>query len=186
MRERGFIIFIIIFTVLYTIFFLVYDNVSKKYYKKRLIKMAKSLIVMDKYLKFSSFYGIQGTASIDDIIKIYLDYIIDKNSTISIVASYYKLNIVEFAVIILYLEYLDLIPRRIVSINNNFMKMLTFDDQKIIMKYEKFFREKKDYNYIISIVGKIAVDDLKNINNNNLIPGIRVLDSKVYYVGNYL
>lgn len=186
MRKKEFIIFIIIFTILYIIFFLIYDKVSDNNGKKRLLKMAKSLINMDQYNKFACFYGIRPIAVEDLLIKIYFDYIDDKDCTISIAASSYNISNMEFVVIILYLEFLDLIPRRIISLNNDNIKKITFNDNNMIKKYNDYFKEKKSFDMIASGLGKMISDDLKYIDTYFLVPGVRIVDSVVYYVGDYL
>ena len=149
MRTKEFIRFIIIFTILYIIFFLIYDFFVKKNDKRRLVRLAKKAIKMDDYLKFCSFYAIEGTASLKTILKIYLNYVDNRNCTLSLAASNYDLSNFEFSTIIIYLEYLKLISSRIVSINNNCVKMTTYSEQNLIQTYSKYFDEKKDYNFII-------------------------------------
>lgn len=186
MRVKEFVIFILIFTVLYTIFFLLYDKISGARDKKRLINNAKSLIDIEKFNKFCLFYGIQSNVSLDLIINIYLDYFVDKNCYLSLAAANYGINSLEFVVIILYLEYVGLIHNKKFSLTDNYMKNMDYNDQCLVKKYDELIKEQKTYEMITSSMSGPVNDDLNNIESYFLIPGVRVVDSNIYYVGDYL
>ena len=72
MRTKEFIIFIIIFTIVYIVFFIVYDKLAFKKAKKDARRQAESLITIEQYNKFASFYGIQPIATVDTILRVYI------------------------------------------------------------------------------------------------------------------
>lgn len=186
MRTKEFIIFIGIFTVCYIIFFIIFDKLSDIKTKKDAIKKAKSLITLEQYAKFASFYGVQATASIDTIIKIYNEFITCGDCLISEKAKSYGVTNLEFVVIILYIEYLSLINKRMISLEMDSIKKTSFVEQNMVQKYNTYFKEKKDYDSIIETMGNNAANDLATMNDTFLMPGIRLINSKLYYVGDYL
>ena len=186
MRKDQFIVFLIFFTILYIIFFYFYDKIVEKKYNNLLLDKANNLIDMNIFFKFANFYEIKCNVSKELILKIFLDYYVDKNCIISLAASNYNLNNNEFVLIILYLEYLNLLPIKSISLTNNYMNKLSYNEEKLIVKYKEYFENKNSYNDIISFIGNNSCDELYIINLNYLFPGIRIIDSNIYYVGDYL
>ncbi len=186
MRMKQFIILIVIFTILYIVFFIVFDKLMAKKDKNDARKKAMSLMSIEQYSKFASFYGIQATASMDIIMKIYDAFMINHNCIISNEAKLYGVSNIEFVIIILYLEYLGLTNKKMISMEMDSIKQTTFVEQNIIQKYNTYFQEKHDFDTIIHNMGKNAVNDLSMMNRYYLMPGVRLIDSKLYYVGDYL
>ena len=186
MRTKEFLIFIIIFTVVYIIFFIVFDKIVSKRELKRVKEHAMSLINIEQYVKFASFYGIQATASLEVILRVYDDFVDGRDCIISQVAKTYNLTNLEFVVVYLYLEYLNLFNKKLISLEMDNMKRTTFVEQNMLQKYTTYFQEKQDLNTIINNMGKTALNDLNIMNNNFLMPGVRLIESKLYYVGDYL
>ena len=186
MRTKEFIIFIVIFTILYIVFFVVYDKLMDKKLKKETRERAKSLIIIDQYIKFASFYGIKATANAETILKIYDFQNLGKDCTISKEAASYNITNLEYVVIVLYLEYLTLINKRIISIDLDLIKHTTFVEQNMMQKYVTYFQNKTSFDDITSVMGKNASNDLTLMDKQFLMPGVRFINSKLYYVGDYL
>ncbi|MBQ6497308.1 MAG: hypothetical protein IJI58_01170 [Bacilli bacterium] len=186
MRIKEFIIFIGIFTVCYIMFFIVLDKVSNIRTKKSAIKKAKSLMTLEQYAKFASFYGVQATTSIDNLLKAYTELLIGNNWVISEKAKLYNVSNLELVIMVLYIEYLGLINKRMISIEMDSIKKTSFVEQNMVQKYNTYFKEKKDYDSIIEAMGNKAANDLATMNDTFLMPGIRLINSKLYYVGDYL
>ena len=187
MRVKEFLIFIIIFTIVYILFFIIYDKLSLNKSKSKVKKQAKEKISIDSYQTFANFYGITTiTASIETILHIYDDLLIDKNITISEEAKKYNLNNIEYVVIVIYLEYLGLIIKKNISLDFDIIKRLTILEQNMIQKYWPYFVNKASLEEITRNLGQNAINDIVIMNNNFLIPGVRLIDSKLFYVGDNL
>lgn len=187
MRVKEFLIFIIIFTIVYILFFIIYDKLSLKKSKSKVKKQAKEKISIDNYQTFANFYGITTVmASIETMLHIYDDLLIDKNITISEEAKKYNLNNIEYVVIVIYLEYLGLIIKKNISLDFDIIKRLTILEQNMIQKYWPYFVNKASLEEITRNLGQNAINDIVIMNNNFLIPGVRLIDSKLYYVGDNL
>ena len=186
MRLKGFIIFIIIFTIVYIGFFIIYDKMSLIREENRIKKMLDSLINIDNYLKFALFYGVNGTVSKDTIIQIY-DEIKNRDSfRISLEAMTFNLSKEELVTIVIYLEYLELIPVRNISLSNDVVRSITFTERDIVNKYHVFFQEKRDLDFISTNIGNSVTKDLDIITSENLVPGVVYKNSRIYYVGDVL
>ncbi|MBQ3297564.1 MAG: hypothetical protein IJG97_02025 [Bacilli bacterium] len=186
MRLKEFIIFIAIFTVVYIIFFIIFDRLKSKKEEKERQEYAMSLIKIEQYVKFASFYGIQATATLEVVLRVYNDFYSGKDCIISKQAKVYNLSNLEFVVIVLYLEYLNLMNKKIISLEKDSMKKITFVEHNMIQKYMAYFQAKRDLNFISTNGGSNALSDLTTMNKFFLMPGIRLIDSKLYYVGDYL
>lgn len=186
MRLKEFIIFIIIFTICYIVFFIVFDKISNIRAIKRQKKLDISLVQNNNYLLFAKFYGIQGTASNELILSILDGLRTSRVNTISILASTYHVSNDELVVIVLYLEYLKLIPVKNISITDDCLRSMSFADQNIIQRYLPLFYDRKSFNDISSSLGGNIINDLYYIDKQFLVPGVRYSDSKILYVGDYL
>ena len=186
MRFKEFCIFILIFTVCYIVFFVFFDKLSLMRQNKKLLEKAKSLIQQEKYLLFAKFYGIQGVVSQDVIFRIYSNLRNESGFPLSGTALSYGVSTYEFVIILLYLEYLGLFTRKNISLVDDFVRPVSIMDQNMAQKYYSYFQSKSDYNTIFSSLGNDVLNDLSYLNQNFLIPGVRFLDSKMYYVGDYL
>ena len=186
MRLKEFLIFIGIFTVFYIIFFIVFDKLSIIKTKKEALKKAESLITVEQFNKFAAFYGFQATATLETILNVYKKFGDGRDCIISEEAKLLNLSNIEFVIIFLYLEYLGLINKKMISIEMDSIKKTTFVEQNIMQKYYTYLQDKQDLDTIVHSMGQNALNDLTNMNNNYLMPGVRMIDSKLYYVGDYL
>ena len=186
MRTKGFILFIVIFTIFYIVFFIMFDKLSTAKAIKQARKHAESLINMEQYAKFANFYGIQATAALEVILRVYDDFNKGKDCIISEVSKVYNLNSLEFVVVILYLEYLNLMSKKLISLEGDSMTRTTFVEQNMLQKYNTYFQEKQDLNTIVGSMGKNALTELSTMDKGFLMPGVRLINSKLYYVGDYL
>ena len=183
MRLKPFLIFLAIFTVCYIIFFIVYDFLVSFITTKSEIKKANKLINENDFQKFANFYGIQSTVSKDVIKQIYKYYNDEKDHTISSEAAYYKVSNIEYVVIILFLEYLDLLFEESVYLNSDRICTPSLQEEDIRKRYVVHLHEKKDLETIISVLGETAKNDLAFLDSIFLIPGVRFINSKLYYYG---
>ena len=183
MRLKEFIINIKIFTICYIIFFIIFDKICIIMSIRKQKKLARSLIHGDQYLIFAKFYGIEGIASSDLIFSVF-DYLRDHyEKSLSSLASSYGVSNYEMIVILLYLEYLKLIPKKCFSLDDDYLQSTSFIDQNMIQKYAIFFQNKSDFQSISSSVGGNVSNDLEYMDKHFLMPGVRFVDSKLYYVG---
>ena len=175
MRLKEFMITIIIFTIIYVLFFVILDLLESKKEKDRERKRMDSLFQEDPIAVFFQFYAVKNNGVTPSLLKtIYAD--MKRTTSLS-------LSIYEFVVAVLYLEYYQLTSRRNISIQEDLMKMIDFHDQELIMKYGSFFLEKCSYQEILERIGNSANQDLEFCNEHFLIPGVRMIDSTIYYVG---
>ena len=186
MRVKEFLIFIIIFTICYIIFFIIYDKVVSKNNSNRLYKYVSSLIDINKYLSFARCYGINGTVDKDKIIKIYNDIKNKDKIIISDTAKSNNISINEFIVIIVYLEYLKIISQKNIYLEGNIINTINSRDSMITQKYLEFFNNKCNLGDITNKMGRNSINDIYYINSNYLVPGVRLIDSNIIYVEDYL
>ena len=59
-------------------------------------------------------------------------------------------------------------------------------EKGIISQYNTYFQNKTPLNDIVNAMGKNAITDLNTMNSNFLMPGVRYVNSNLYYVGDYL
>lgn len=182
MRLKQFLLFLGIFTVCYILFFIVYDYIKSLIISKSEIKNARNKINTDSYRNFANFYGIQSTAVKDKIMQIYLDYE-EKDYIISKEASFYNISNIEYVMITLYLEYLKLINKKVINLKNDTIKVPSLKEQEIVRKYSIYLLEKKSIETITEAFGNTAQKDLLFLNNSLLMPGVRLIDSVLYYYG---
>ncbi len=184
MRVKEFIMFIIVFTICYVGFFVFFDIVHNKNSQKKQEKRLHNLFQTNKILVFLKFYGIENPVVTGELLKSIYEEIKNMSSiSISVYSEKYGIQPYEFVVCVLYLEYFQFISRKSVSVENDLMKTIDSTDQQLIMKYGTFFSEKKSYQQIIDIVGDTAVKELNDCNQCFLTPGVRIINSTVYYVG---
>lgn len=183
MRTKEYVIFLLIFTVCYILFFIIYDKLSIKVMQKRTLKHAYSMIDIDKYNSFATFYGIRSNISEDVIKCVYNDFKNIVNVKISDYSNKYKISSYELVVIILYLEYFNLISKRNIIFENDLIINTTYIDQNLINKYYSLFYNKSDLKKISSTMGDSALNDINYLNSRFLVPGVRLINSTLYYVG---
>ena len=186
MRTNEFIFFTFIFTIGYILFFFIFDRISYKIQKNKERKNALNLISMETYLVFAGFYGLQGKTSIDNIHNIYRDLKDFSDSlNISKEALKYSLDAYEYIVIILYLEYLNVIQRKCIIVERDIITKPTDTDSCLLSKYYTYLHDRKDVNGFVNFFGNNAINDLYYLNSKFLIPGIRFINNTLYYVGDF-
>ena len=166
MRLKQFLIFLVIFTICYILFFVVYDYIMSLIAWKKEQKHARMSVNNDDYRNFARFYGLVPEANKSLIMKIY-----------------YNLSNVEYVVIILYLEYLDLINRETIYLNRDTISIPSFKDEELITKYIVYLHEKKPFEEITALSGLSTKNDLVYLDSVFLIPGVRFINSQLYYYG---
>ena len=183
MRLKEFLIFLAIFTVCYILFFIVYDFLVSIITTKSEIKKANKLINESDFQKFANFYGIQSTVTKDIIKKIYKYYNDEIDHRISSEAAIYNISSMEYVVVILFLEYLDLLYEESIYLNNDKISQPSLQEEDIRKKYVVYLHEKKDLETITSIMGSNAKNDLAFLDSIFLIPGVRFVNANLYYCG---
>lgn len=183
MRLKEFIIFIIIFTICYFTAFALYDYFSNKKALAKYNEKNNSAIILNKYLKFANFYGINTSISEDIINSIHLEIRNLFNINLNVLKEKYNLSIDEIIVIILFLEYLGLIPKRIISKEENMTYAISTHEENMLQKYSLFLASKFDYETITQRVGLNSDKELSYLDSKLLMPGIKLIDEKLYYVG---
>lgn len=183
MRAKEFLIFIFIFTIIYILFWIIFDRIVEVKRKNTELKKAKSLINIDNYKKFSEFYGYQSKVSKETIMMIFNDLKKNQNNYITELSKKYLVNNYEVVTIILYLEYLNLIFKKKISLENNIITNLSYIEQNLIQKYLPSFNNKDSLEVIRNNLGQNSINDINIIIRYNLIPGLRLIDNKLYYIG---
>ena len=183
MRLKQFLIFIGVFTVCYIIFFIVYDFLLSFITSKNEKKQANKLINKNDFQKFANFYGIQTTISKGVIKQIYKYYNDEKDHRISSEAAHFNVSNIEYIVVILFLEYLDLLFKESIYLKSDLISTPSLQEEDIRKRYVVHLHEKKDLEAIIAMVGDTAKNDLAFLDSIFLIPGVRFIDSKLYYYG---
>ncbi len=183
MRLKPFIIFLVIFTVLNIVFFIIKDKLEEKKLKKK--EEIRILSIMDSKLfhDFSSFYGVSKEISKDILFSIYQDICKLNNYPIENYSMKYQLENFDFIVVLLFFEYYQVIDKRKILLREKLVQTIDYNDQNLLYKYGTFFLEKKSYQEIINELGNEAVNELKYLDEYFLIPGIRIIDSNIHYVG---
>lgn len=184
MRLKPFLIFIALFTAFYILFWSFIDNVSTKISNEREKKKAFSLISNKTYAAFARFYGIQSVAN-EEIIKSIYNYIqhFFNNISISQEALKYNISTYEYAVIVTYLEYLDLLSKRVICLERNMILLPSSSEQNLISRYYSSLADRLDFNAILALYGNRAYNDLYYMNEKFLIPGVRFINNTIYYIG---
>lgn len=184
MRLKEFIICLIIFTIIYFGFFILLDLFKDKRAEKKYINNVKKYININYYKKFARFYGIEGSISIDILLSIqkYFTTAIYP-IRISQIANRYNISPYELVVCVLFFEYLNIFPKKCFSFEKDIICNLNMIDLNLSNKYNSYLIEKKPFDVIISTVGGNAFNDLVHLNQLFLIPGVRLINNKLYYVG---
>ena len=183
MRLKEFIIFIIIFTILYISFFIIFDHFSNKIVLEKNKEKKESAFDINQFKFFASFYNITTNINIDTIKSIFFDIKDNYSISLSQMASKYNITIDEFIVVILYLEYKDLIKKRIISKQLDSTSPLSEKDEDLILKYSLLFFNKYNYNTLIEKAGFGAEQELDYMMKKLIIPGVKIENSNIYYIG---
>ena len=183
MRLKEFVIFIIIFTILYIAFFVIFDKITLKRQIKKARERVLSLMDEKKYYTFACFYGVQKTLSKELLLSIYDDIQSLDSIKISDYSDKYQITPYEFIIVILYFEYFQLIERKNIGIQENYIHDADYKDQALVYKYGTVFLDKLSYSEIVSKIGNDANQELNYLQERFLFPGVRFLNSTIYYVG---
>ena len=183
MRLKEFVIFIIIFTILYITFFIIFDKVVLKRQIKRERSRVLSLMNEKKYYTFACFYGVQKTLSRDLLLTIYDDIHTLKSFKLSDYSEKYQISVYELIIVILYFEYFQLIERKNIGYQENIINNADYKDQGLVYKYGTLFLDKLSYSDIINKIGNVASAELSYLQERFLVPGVRIMNSTIYYVG---
>ena len=98
-------------------------------------------------------------------------------------ASKYNITSYELVAIEKYLEYIGLLSTKSVNMTLDTIKKLSETEETTVVKYSILFSNKYDYKTIVASGGFGAEKELTQINNYYLVPGVRIQDSTIYYVG---
>ncbi len=183
MRLKEFIIFLFIFTICYILFFILWDRKSLRDSIKKEKKRVIGLIEGNKFSKFAMFYGLQATLSNDVIFLIFQDIQQISRIKISFYSNKYGISSQEFVVLFLYFEFLSLISRKAISVHEDFIYPISIADQNLIHKYDVYFKEKDSFEVLTSKLGNGILKDISHLEYFLLVPGVRFIQSQLYYVG---
>ena len=183
MRLKEFIIFIIIFTIIYVLFFVVYDYIMNKKSNEKREEDVNNLININKYLKFISFYNLNSTITEETLKRIFQELKMNVNNDINMISSTYGIEYNEVLAIILFLEYIGVIRKRKILIDNNCCVPLSETDESLVLKYSILLSNKMDYTSIIQRSGLNSDRELEYLNRYYLMPGAVLNDKVISYVG---
>ena len=183
MRLKEFIIFIIIFTIIYFLSFWIYDYISNKKALKKLNEKKEQLLTKEKFKIFCNFYNVNTEVNSEVIHAVYINAKDNLILSFSKLAELYNISKDEAILLVLYLEYIGFIKKMAILSDNDTTSLLTEYDNSLITKYALYFNNKFDYNTIIQRTGLNSDKELNYLNNKFLIPGVRIINSTIYYIG---
>ncbi len=182
MRLKEFIIFIVLFTIAYWLFFFVLDIIHRRNDKKRQEQRFQMIMNGERFLRFAQFYGLNITYSNEQLNSFYQILLKAHEISLSVVSTQLQISVYELIVIILYFEFFPLIDNKSISIQEGIARPFQSGEHALAFKYGAFFLDKYDYEKIHSIIGDNALNDINYIQTYYLSPGVRFVDSKLYYV----
>lgn len=183
MRLKGFIIFIIIFTIIYFGGFAIYDYFKNKKDEEKTIKNNYLMLNIDNLKKFALFYNINITIDLNVLIQMYEEFRNIVSIQISTSSLKYNISNDELVIIILYLEYIGLIPTKAINLGLDNITSLNTKEDSLIIKYSIQFQNKYDYQTILRNAGVGADKEINYIMEKFLFPGVRLDNNNIYYVG---
>lgn len=183
MRLKPFIIFIIIFTIVYFVGFAIYDKIKNKKDEEKTIKGNYELLNIEKLKKFALFYNINITIDVNTLILMYDDFREFFSIPINNTAAKYNVSKEELIVIIEYLEYIGLIKTRSIHLAQDNISNPTTKEESLIIKYGLLFSGKYDFITIKRNIGIGAEKEVELLMENHLIPGVKMENSEIMYVG---
>ena len=183
MRLKPFIVFLVIFTIIYFGGFMIYDHFRNKKDLEDKEKNDYLAINLNNYYKFALFYGVTSSIDINTLISIFEEFKQAFNVQISVMASKYNITSYELVAIEKYLEYIGLLSTKSVNMTLDTINKLSETEETTVVKYSILFSNKYDYKTIVASGGFGAEKELTQINNYYLVPGVRIQDSTIYYVG---
>ena len=185
MRVKEFIFFIIIFTILYFLILRIYDYYKGKKDIKEKEKRNLELINFDNYSKYAKFYNIVTTVNENTLKSIYLDIKDLDNYKISNLWNRYNLSLEEVIVIIEYFEFIKIINIKSINVENDEVLRPNENEELLLVRYYSFFSNKYDYKTIMQNKGLNGEKELETLIKSHLIPGIRIIDKTIYYLGDF-
>ena len=184
MRLKEFLIAVFIFTIAYILFCYLLDKISDKRTDMKYQKKIKSMINLNNYIKFAKFYGIQSAINLETLLKIQsICTTITLPVKISELANKFMITPYELVVCILFFEYLNIISKRTFVYDLDLINNTNTFDLNLISKYNNYFINKKSINEISNEAGYNAINDIFHLNQLFLIPGVRLINNQLYYVG---
>ena len=123
------------------------------------------------------------TATLDIIRNLFNELENNLSITLSEMANKYNISKDELIVIILFLEYKDLIKKRIISQNLDRTTPLTEKEESLILKYSLLFFNKFDYKTILEKAGFGAEQEIQYLMEKKLLPGVKIENNNLIYVG---
>ena len=182
MRLKEFIIFIGIFTVGYCLFFILLDAVRNQRDKKKQENRFQEIMNGERFARFAQFYGVSMNLTYEQLNSFYQIILRSTDMSITTVANQYQISPYEMIILILYFEYFHLIDNKSISMKEDMMRPMNSGEQSLAFKYGSFFLDKSDFPKIQSMLGENASSDMNLIQEYFLVPGVRFIDSKLYYV----
>ena len=79
-------------------------------------------------------------------------------------------------------EYFLLLDKKSISMKDDIVRHLNSAEQGYLFKYGPYFIEKNSLEQIKAQLGEAALPEIEYIQNFFLSPGVRLWDSKMYYV----
>ncbi len=183
MRLKEFIIFIIIFTIIYVLFFIIYDHFANKKSILNGEEEKKKLMDVNRLIKFAKFYQVSITINNDLLSSICNELTNNYDISLSSFSDKYNISSSELVIIILYLEYIGIIKKRCILTDKDCTTALKESDYNLDLKYSLYISNKLDYDTIISRAGLNSSNELEYLNKHFLMPGVILIDAKMYYVG---
>lgn len=183
MRLKEFSISIVIFTFFYILFFIILDKITMNLTLKKREKEMRSILDENKFLAFSRFYGLDAVVSKEVLQQILNDISKMPSISISNCSNNYQILPYQLVIAILYLEYFQLFGLREVYFEGNVIVPVRQNNQGLITKYKPYFASKLSYEEIVQKMGQSAVKELALLNQLFLIPGVRIIGTQIYYVG---
>ena len=182
MRLKEFLIFIAGFTVLYITFFVIYDAIQRKRENGRVNNRFQNVMDGERFFRFAQFYGVGTRLSSEQLNAIYESLKNAGEYSISIYAKQLQISPYEMIVIILYFEYFLLLDKKAISMKEDIVRHMNATDQGYLFKYGPYFIDKKPIEQIKAQLGEGSLKELEYIQEYFLYPGVRLWDSKIYYV----
>ena len=183
MRLKEFIIFIIFFTVVYILFFIILDYFLDKKAKEKAVQNESDLLDIEQYKRFAAFYGITPTISKEIMESIQKVLVVNIVINLSEFANSYGISTDELIVLILFLEYIGMIKKRVIDKEKDCTLALSDREEGIIVNYSLILSSKATYEEIVGKMGFYAPNELEFLNSKMLIPGIKIENSKIDYFG---
>jgi len=184
MRTKEFFICVAILTIIYIIFFMIVDLITDKRTMSGYNKKIKNIVNVDIYIKFARFYGFESAISNELLFNIQSFCLtISYPAKMSEIANKFSISQYELIVCLLFFEYFDLFPTRAFYFDNDMICNPNSIDLNVLSRYKVFFLEKKNIEAIVNVAGGNAINDVIHLNQLFLIPGVRFINGKLFYVG---